>query len=60
MNEDVFSGSNPIAHAVAEGWVMKNIPRVDDDSDCLCYAIFCFIVIAIIIILAFVSGWFSP
>ena len=42
--------------AVAEGWAMKNIPRANGGLSCL---IICFTAIAVVIIIAFLAGWFG-
>ena len=42
--------------AVAEGWTMKNIPRSSGDLSCL---IICFFAIVVVIIIAFLAGWFG-
>jgi hypothetical protein len=51
MEDDAMS-----IQAVAEGWTMKNIPRGNGGLSCL---IICFTVIAVVIIIAFIAGWFG-
>ena len=48
-----------VLQAVAEGWTMKNVPRVGEGGDWISCVIICFVVIAVVIIYAFIAGWFG-
>jgi hypothetical protein len=55
-----MDGKRVRVQAVAEGWTMKNIPRRDDNWDCLSCAVLCIIAIIVIVVIAANSGLLRP